>query len=169
MIRTSWSNDPWAAGSYSYLPAGSDPTLRSWLAQPVDGRLFFAGEATSSDHPATVHGAQATGRRVAADVTAAGRTGEHVIVIGAGIAGLTAANTLAGQGFSVTVLEARDRIGGRTNTVRPGNWPIPVERGASWVHDTNASDLAGRLDGLDVATAPFNYGVVRSEVRGVLW
>jgi hypothetical protein len=68
MIRTSWSADPWARGSYSFLPVGADPALRAALAQPIDGRLFFAGEATSATAPATVHGALESGRRVAAEV-----------------------------------------------------------------------------------------------------
>jgi len=57
MIRTSWSADPWARGSYSFLPVGADPALRVDFARPFDGRRFFAGEATSTTAPATVHGA----------------------------------------------------------------------------------------------------------------
>lgn len=41
----------------------------------------------------------------------------HVIVVGAGLAGLTAAYELQKMGWKVTVLEARDRIGGRVNTL----------------------------------------------------
>ena len=37
-----------------------------------------------------------------------------VVVIGAGLAGLTAASELSGMGFDVVVLEGRDRVGGRT-------------------------------------------------------
>jgi hypothetical protein len=52
------------------------------------------------------------------------------IIIGAGVAGLKAAADLAAAGFSVTVLEARDRIGGRIWTVQtPGG---PIELGAQW-------------------------------------
>src|SRR5689334_3925114 len=42
----------------------------------------------------------------------------RVIVVGAGLAGLTAAYELGRAGFDVTVLEARDRIGGRVYTIR---------------------------------------------------
>jgi monoamine oxidase len=73
------------------------------------------------------------------------------------MAGLTAARRLADAGFAVEVLEARDRIGGRLDTVRPEGWSLPVERGASWVHDVRASDLDTRLAALGVATAPFAY------------
>lgn len=63
-----WSEDPFAFGSYSYLAAGSSGEDRDALAQPVDGVLFFAGEATSRTHAATVHGALLTGRRAASAI-----------------------------------------------------------------------------------------------------
>lgn len=64
-IITRWASDPLAGGSYSYLPPGATPTDRDTLAQPVAGRLFFAGEATLRDYPATVHGALLSGREAA--------------------------------------------------------------------------------------------------------
>jgi len=48
-------------------------------------------------------------------------TGKSVVVLGAGIAGLVAAHELEERGFSVTVLEARNRVGGRAWTVRDGD------------------------------------------------
>jgi monoamine oxidase len=157
MIRTSWSVDPWARGSYSFLPVGADPALRAALAEPIDGRLFFAGEATSSTAPATVHGALESGRRVAGEVDDVAEAGDVVAVLGAGVAGLAAARALRDAGHTVTVFEARDRIGGRVATVRSDAWPVPVELGASWVHDITASDLAGQLDGLGVDAVDFDY------------
>ncbi|MCI4352764.1 MAG: FAD-dependent oxidoreductase [Thermoplasmata archaeon] len=72
-----WPEDPFARGAYSFLPTGVDPIERETLAQPVDGVLFFAGEATHwSGESATVHGAIATGYRAAEEVwgsLAAGR------------------------------------------------------------------------------------------------
>jgi monoamine oxidase len=46
--------------------------------------------------------------------------GTKVVVLGAGVAGLSAAYELRKAGYEVTVLEARDRVGGRTWTIRNG-------------------------------------------------
>ncbi|WP_156333562.1 FAD-dependent oxidoreductase, partial [Achromobacter sp. 2789STDY5608621] len=54
-----------------------------------------------------------------------------VIVIGAGIAGLTAAHRLSQHGVRVTVLEARDRVGGRMSTDLRHGWRI--DRGAQFL------------------------------------
>jgi monoamine oxidase len=57
-----------------------------------------------------------------------------VIVIGAGISGLAAACKLAGSGLSVTVLEARSRIGGRIFTQRNPASASAIELGAEFIH-----------------------------------
>ncbi len=57
-----------------------------------------------------------------------------VIVIGAGVAGLTAVRTLQHAGLQVLCLEARDRIGGRILTVHDPLCPTPVELGAEFIH-----------------------------------
>ena len=59
-----------------------------------------------------------------------------VIVIGAGVAGLTAAAELASDVNSVTLLEASDRIGGRVHTIFPAETNGPIELGAEFVHGT---------------------------------
>lgn len=64
-LITRWASDPLAGGSYSYSPPGATPADRAALAEPVANRLFFAGEATSQDYPATVHGALLSGQAAA--------------------------------------------------------------------------------------------------------
>lgn len=57
-----------------------------------------------------------------------------IIVVGAGIAGLSAARGLAESGHRVILLEAADRVGGRIRTVRLPGSSLPVEAGAEFVH-----------------------------------
>jgi polyamine oxidase len=57
---------------------------------------------------------------------------ERVVVVGAGIAGLTIANALANGGVDCVVVEARDRVGGRLHTVNLAG--SPVDLGGSWIH-----------------------------------
>jgi monoamine oxidase len=67
----SWSDDPFARGAYSYVPVGQAPA-QAVLGRPVDDTLFFAGEATDdTGFCGTVHGALASGRRVADQVVRA--------------------------------------------------------------------------------------------------
>jgi monoamine oxidase len=61
----------------------------------------------------------------------------EVIIVGGGVAGLAAAGELGRRGFHVTLLEARDRLGGRVFTAHPKNWDGPVELGAEFVHAGN--------------------------------
>src|ERR1700730_5353810 len=62
-----WSHDPFARGSYSHALPGQ-AGKRAVLAAPVDGRLFFAGEATSPNFFSTAHGARDSGERAAKEV-----------------------------------------------------------------------------------------------------
>lgn len=74
---------------------------------------------------------------------------ERVVVVGAGMAGLVAARLLHDSGFAVTVLEARDRVGGRTWT--DASLGAPLDLGGSWVHGVDGNPLTLWCDKLGIA------------------
>jgi len=67
LAESRWAFDPFARGSYSHALPGH-AGKRAVLAAPVDGRLFFAGEATSPNFFSTAHGARDSGERAAREV-----------------------------------------------------------------------------------------------------
>jgi monoamine oxidase len=66
LAQSGWAHDPFARGSYSHALPGQ-AGMRAVLAAPVDGRLFFAGEATSPNFFSTAHGARDSGERAAGE------------------------------------------------------------------------------------------------------
>ena len=76
VAETAWGRDPFARGSYSYaLPGHAD--ARAKLAEPVDERIFFAGEACSKKAFSTAHGAYLTGIAAAEAVLAISSASKH--------------------------------------------------------------------------------------------
>lgn len=73
-----------------------------------------------------------------------------VAIVGAGLAGLSAARTLTRAGMTVTVLEARDRVAGRTLGARFGNG-VPIEMGGQWIGPTQ-DVVAALIDELGLST-----------------
>jgi len=74
----------------------------------------------------------------------------RVIVVGAGIAGLTVADAARCAGADVVVLEARDRVGGRTHTVPLG--PGRIDLGGAWVHYPFGNPVTEALAAAGIAT-----------------
>ena len=93
-----------------------------------------------------------------------------VVVIGGGVAGLMAARRLAGARLRVTLLEARERLGGRIDTRHEAGWPVPVELGAEFVHgsprETWEVIRAANLAAYEVADGHWNLwrGPISSEL-----
>ena len=67
------------------------------------------------------------------------KNGKSVMVIGAGISGLTAAKELQEKGFTVTLLEAQNKVGGRLKSNR--DLGIAFDEGASWIHGINKNPI----------------------------
>lgn len=93
--------------------------------------------------------------------------GTDVIVVGAGIAGLAAARALALGGRSVVVLEARDRIGGRTWT--DDELGVPVDLGASWIHGIDGNPLWSLASAFGIDTVEYTVGSFQFDGRPISW
>src|SRR5258708_35259716 len=84
---------------------------------------------------------------------------DHIVVIGAGAAGLMAARELARAGKRVTILEARDRCGGRIHPLPSADFGYLAEGGAEFVH----------------GGAPLTHGLLREaglflpQIQGTPW
>jgi monoamine oxidase len=76
-----------------------------------------------------------------------------VVVVGAGLAGLMAARHLRSFGVDVLVLEARDRVGGRTWSIRAGDGQTVIDMGGQWIGPTQRR-LAKLAAELGVTTFP---------------
>lgn len=167
MRRSRWARDPFARGAFGYRAVGTTPELRRTLAEPVGGRLWFAGEACSAEAPGTLQGALATGRDAAAAVARVAEPGERIAVVGAGLAGLAAARLLHDEGFEVVVVEARTRIGGRIDSRGDDAFGGTVELGPLFVGDDEP--LGELLAEASVDTVPFaGIGETRAADGSVL-
>ena len=71
-----------------------------------------------------------------------------VIVVGAGIAGLTATRELQHLGRSVLILEANNRIGGRGYVGYIGDERVPIDYGGAWLHGIATNPLTGMVDAM---------------------
>lgn len=118
------------------------------------------------------------------------RKSVDVVIIGAGLAGLSAARDVTGKGYTCVVLEARDRVGGKTWSKSLDGGKGIVDLGAAWINDTSQTkmyDLAKKFNadlieqntegncvfqGFDGKCSPFAYGElpnVSCQQQQILW
>ncbi len=122
------------------------------LAAPLLAALLLAACAHTGAPDATSLAPSAAPVQHALGGADCSRTdGYDTIVVGAGLAGLTAAKELDRLGRSVLVLEATDRIGGRgwTGQVAAGargEAPVPIDYGGAWLHGVPTNPLTAAVD-----------------------
>jgi monoamine oxidase len=95
---------------------------------------------------------------LAAAAACSGESGPRVIVVGAGMAGLGAADELRRAGVRPIVLEARGRIGGRVHTVE--DLGAPIDLGAAWIHNSRGNPLTAVARRARLQTVPTDYDAV---------
>lgn len=83
---------------------------------------------------------------------------KKIIILGAGLTGLTISYLLKEKGISSKILEARNRLGGRINTIK-GNEETPIEMGATWLGEKHKT-LVNFLNHLGIKKfKQYNHGV----------
>jgi phytoene dehydrogenase-like protein len=90
----------------------------------------------------------------AAAQNASAKSPADVIVVGAGVSGLSAAAALQAAGYSVIVVEARDRLGGRLHTVSFNKTKGKVDLGGAWIHGLDGNPITNIADTNQLSYVP---------------
>jgi polyamine oxidase len=169
-LVTHWNADPWARGSYAVLRPGATWGAHRGATRVATQRFVLAGEAFDPVAPGTMHGALRSGRQAANELHAAITMPDArpVLIVGAGLAGLSAAQRLRQLGHQVLVIDARNRLGGRVATSR--TLGRPVELGAAWIHGTSGNELVNLVAKQGLSQTPTNYDdlIVRLPSRSTI-
>lgn len=141
-------------GAAGLALAGAACTSDGSTTAPDDDGPTDTGDGVddAATSPSTVSGGPDAGERV------------DVVVVGAGMAGLTAARTLADAGRSVVVLEAAPQIGGRTRTDR--SLGVAFDLGASWIHGTDGNPITALAANAGASAVELDFGDVTAFDEG---
>lgn len=92
----------------------------------------------------------------------------EVLVVGAGLSGLQAAREIQKSGLSCMIVEARDRVGGKTWSLDPSGKGGALDVGAAWINDTNQSKVYAMAKSFGLETIVQNtFGeVVQEDLDG---
>jgi polyamine oxidase len=129
------------------------PDRRAFLTALAASAVLQAGLTGCSPHASTRTRSWRLDDGSRAVPPAAAGTPTRVVVVGAGFAGLTAANALATAGVETIVLEARQRLGGRISTTTLAGQPFDL--GAAWIHEPRGNPLTELARRARVDTRPF--------------
>jgi monoamine oxidase len=93
-----------------------------------------------------------------------------VVIVGAGLSGLKAAYDIQQAGLSFVVIEARDRVGGKTWSVDPLGDGKVVDIGAAWINDTNQSEIyaLAKSLGLELTVQNTVGNIIQQDLTGEL-
>lgn len=135
------------------------------IAATVTRRSFIGAAAGGAAAAALATGCGESGTSASPQQCGPINPSVDILIIGAGLAGLSAARALESSGATVQILEARDRVGGRILNTELSTGD-PVEKGGQWVGPTQTEILA-LADAVGVDTFPtYNTGNNLSLLNG---